>query len=131
MVTKKQSQKGFVLLMSSIVISVILVAVVFSLSFGGFFTRFNLLDSYNKEASLALAEACANIAVLKHIQNNSYLGNETLSVGTDACQVLPFQIVSGETVIKTTAVKGGATTNVQVNLSPDLEVVRWREVASF
>src|SRR3989338_10652840 len=94
------NQSGFILLMSSIVISAILVVVVFSLSFSGFFTRFNLLDSYNKEASLALANACGDIAVLKFIQDDTYSGNETLPIGSDSCGVL--LISPGSYEIKTT-----------------------------
>ncbi len=120
--------------MSSIVISAILVAVVFSLSFSGFFTRFNLLDSYNKEASLALANACGDIAVLKFIQDNTYSGNETLPIGTDSCDVL--LISPGSFEIKTTARvpdnAGGAVTDLIINLDPTtLAITRWREVGSF
>src|SRR3989344_7662148 len=130
----RRGQAGFVLLMSSIVISAILVAVVFSLSFSGFFTRFNLLDSYNKEASLALANACGDIAVLKFIQDNTYFGNETLPIGSDSCGVL--LISPGSYEIKTTARvpdnAGGAISNIVINLdTTTFAVTRWREVGSF
>ena len=126
----RRGQDGFVLLMSSIVISAILVAVVFSLSFSGFFTRFNLLDSYNKEASLALVNACGDIAVLKFIQDDTYPGDKTLPVGGDSCDVL--FISPGSYEIKTTAVKNGAVSNIVINLnSMTLNVTRWREVGNF
>lgn len=127
----KSEQNGFVLLMSSIVISAILVAVVLSLSFSGFYTRFNLLDGYNKEASLKLAEACGQMAVLKRIQNNSYAGNETLSVGSEHCKVRPV-LTPGDIIIETTASVSGAFSNIRVNLDPPtLIITRWREVGSF
>lgn len=130
MLHNTNSQSGFILLMTSIVISAILVAVVFSLSFSGFFTRFNLLDSYNKEASLNLANACGEIAILKFIQDNNYSGNETLSVGSESCVIL--LISSGSFEIKTTAVKYGAVSNIVINLDPTtLAVTRWREVGGF
>lgn len=127
-----QEQSGFILLMSSIVLSAVLVAVVFSLSFSGFFTRFNLLDSANKESSLGLAEACAQIAVLKKQQDMAYLGNETIMVGSESCQVLPIENLGSEVLIKTRAEDGGAISNIQINLNfANLEVLRWREVANF
>lgn len=128
----KNQESGFILLMSSIVISAILVAVVFSLSFSGFFTRFNLLDSYNKEASLNLAQSCGDIAVLKRIQDGAYAGNETLTVGSDSCQVLTFETSGSEIIIKTTATVHNAVSNIQINLnSSTLAVNRWREVGTF
>jgi large exoprotein involved in heme utilization and adhesion len=125
----RSGQAGFVLLISSIVISVILVAVVFSISFSGFFTRFNLLDGYNKEASLELANACGEIAVLKLIQDNTYSGNETLDISSDSCTVL--LISPGSYEINTTADKGGAVSNVKINLDTSYNVIRWREVATL
>lgn len=124
---KNNKQSGFVMLMSSIIISAVLVAVVFSISFSGFFTRFNLLDSYNKEASLALAEACGNIAILKKVQNSSYAGGESLAIGSETCTVNPITGLE----IKTTANKDGAISNILINLNSSFVVTRWREVPSF
>lgn len=125
-------QDGFILLMSSVVISAVLVAVVFSLSFSGFFTRFNLLDSYNKEASLNLAGACGDIAVLKKIQDNSYAGSETLAISSDQCSIRPIP-TTPPIIIKTTATKNGAVSNIVIDLdsSTPPTVTRWREVGSF
>jgi len=134
MIIKNNKQDGFILLMSSIVISVILVAVVFSLSFGGFFTRFNLLDGYNKEASLALAQACGEIAVLKKVQDPFYSGNEVFTIGSQTCSILPVEIYdNGERAeIKTTADIGGAITNLQITYDcPNQIVKRRRELAAF
>jgi len=127
-------QAGFVLLMSSIVISSILVAVVFSLSFSGFFTRFNLLDSYNKESSLQLAEACGDIAVLKKIQDINYSGNEAVPIGSDSCFI--FLVTSNiiDTTAKVPNDDGGAVSNIRIELdlsaSPPA-ITRWREVETF
>lgn len=127
-----KKQDGFILLISSVVIAAVLTAVIFSVSFGGFFTRFNLLDSESKEKSLVLAEACGQIAVLKRIQNSSYVGNETLIIGNDTCQVLALESSGSEIIIKTKADVSHAVSNVQINLdSATLAVIRWREVGTF
>lgn len=126
---KKQS--GFVLLISSIIIAAILTAVIFAVSFRGFFTRFNLLDSESKERSLALAEACGQIAVLKRIQNSSYTGNETLLVASEHCKVRPVLSLV-DIVIETTASVSGSFSNIRINLDPTaLTINRWREVDNF
>lgn len=128
---QKTKESGFVVLISTIILSAILMAVVFSVSFSGFFTRFNLLDSENKERSFSLANACANLAMLKRSQDNAYAGNETLSVGSEYCRVRPI-LVSGDVIIETTASVSSSFTNIRVNLDAgNLSVRRWREVGSF
>lgn len=128
----KNQQAGFVLLISTIIIAAVLTAVIFSVSFRGFYTRFNLFDSESKERSLALAEACGQIAVLKRIQSSSYTGNETLPVGTGSCQVLTIDSTGSDIIIRTKAEIDDAVSNIQINLnSTTLAVIRWREVPNF
>lgn len=126
-----EQQRGFILLISAVIIAAVLTAVVFAVSFRGFYTRFDLLDNENKERSLALAEACGQLAVLKRVQNSSYAGNEALSVGSESCKVRPV-LVPGDIVIETTASVSGAFSNVTIDLDPvTLNVKRWREVPEF
>jgi len=125
------SESGFVVLISTMILSAILLAMVFSVSFSGFFTRFNLLDSENKERSLSLAEACANLAILKRFEDSSYLGNETLVIGSEKCKVRLIMVPS-DIIIETTASKSGSFSNIRVNLNPvTFSITRWREVGSF
>lgn len=79
-----------------------------------------------------MAEACGQIAVLKRIQNSSYIGNETLSVGTESCQVLTIDSTGSDIIIRTKAEIDDAVSNIQINLnSTTLAVIRWREVPNF
>src|SRR5690348_11814933 len=100
---------GFIALTSAIIIAVLILAITLSLSFAGFFARFNVLDSESKERSFALAEACANNARVEAI-SGTYSANESISIGpgaADNCTVVSSeadQPVSGETLIKTQAV---------------------------
>ena len=132
---RNTSQSGFAVLMSTIILSAIMLAVVFSLNFSGFFTRFNLRDSENKERSLAMAEACAQVAVLKINQEpTTYAGNETLSLSSNNCTIRPIPTASPivyPRVIQTTATDSGAVSNIVVDLDSNLSVIRWREVDNF
>jgi len=131
MINQNNIQEGFILLMSSIIISAVLVTVVLSVSFGGFVARFNILDSYNKESSLALAEACAEIAILSRVENSNYTGDEYFTIGSEECRVRPIT-VPGDVMIETTASKSGVVSNIIVNLDAgDLSVKRWRETPVF
>ena len=43
-----------------------------------------------------MAEACVDTALLKLAQNQSYNGNENISVGNDQCSVLSIETASGQ-----------------------------------
>ncbi len=59
---KNNLQAGFVAITSAIVISVLLIIISATLSYSGFFARFNLLETEYKKESLAKAESCVDIA---------------------------------------------------------------------
>jgi hypothetical protein len=75
-------QRGFIALISSIIISSILLALATSLGASTFFTRFDVLNSEYKRISLGLAEACVNATLAKIGSDYDYTGNETISLGT-------------------------------------------------
>lgn len=83
----QKKEKGYVALMSVIVISLILLGLTTILSMSGYFSRFNVLNGEYKRVSLGLAESCANVALLKIAQNPNYTGGETISVGTNNCTI--------------------------------------------
>jgi hypothetical protein len=117
--------------MSSIIISAVLIAMVFTLSFSEFTSRFNLLDSSYKEASKALAESCADEALLKLENDITYAGNETITVASSTCAIRPIA-PSTPRIVQTTATSTNAVTNIQVTVDPtNLSVLSWEEVPNF
>jgi hypothetical protein len=60
----KKSERGFVALVSALVISAILITLTFSVSSSSFYARFDALGGENKRISLGLAESCINVALL-------------------------------------------------------------------
>ncbi|MDO8443053.1 MAG: hypothetical protein Q7S81_02230 [bacterium] len=126
------NQHGYISLISSIIISILLLAVTFAISFNNSSSRFNILNVEFKERSLALAEACVDTALLKLAQNQSYGGNENISVGNDQCSILPIETSSGQKIIKTKAIFQNAVTNLKVAVqASNLSVVSWEEIAKF
>lgn len=89
----KNSNEGFIALISAVIISLVLMMVVFSVSTLGFFSRFNQLDSEYKEKSSALAESCVDLAILKLIENKDYPGNEVVISADSSCEIKPIQIL--------------------------------------
>lgn len=126
------NQHGYISLISSIIISVLLLAITFAISFNNSSSRFNILNAEFKEQSSALAEACVDTALLKLAQNQSYGGNENISVGNDQCSILPIETLTGQKIIKTKAIFQNAATNLKVAVQAgDLSVISWEEIAKF
>ena len=65
-------ERGFVALMSVILICAVLLMVVFTLYVSSFFARFDALDGEHKHESIELAEACVNAAILRVAQDSNY-----------------------------------------------------------
>ena len=125
----KNNKKGFVALISAIIISVILLLIVTNLSLTGFYNRFNILDSELRERSVALAEACVDTAILKLTINSAYSPiNETVSVGVDDCII---ESVTGSPT-KTILVKADYKdyiTKLKVDInSTDMTIISWDEI---
>src|ERR1044072_7315133 len=95
-------QGGYIALMSALIISVILIGFLTTLSLGGFFGRFNVLNSEFKERSAAVAEGCANAAISRMGGDVTYAGNEDLVFGGNTCHVFPLEAgpASGQKTIK-------------------------------
>lgn len=125
------TQGGYIALMSAIIIAGVLMVVVFSMSFKGFMTRFNLLDSEYKKRSLNLAEACANTAVLKVIENSSYTGGEAITVNGENCSIVSVVVSGSQYIIRSSAVVQEAVSNVEITLNSDFSLARWEEVPNF
>lgn len=120
---------GFIALMSVIIISATLLAIIVSANVIGFYGRVNVLDFEFKEQSAALAEACVNYAILKLAQDDSYAGDEIRPVGSDECKIYP---IGPNKIIETQGVYRNSYTNLRVTVdAADLHVVGWEEIATL
>ena len=115
-----RKNRGYIALISTIVISLILLALTANMSTAGFYVRFNSLDSEYKRVSLGYAESCIHAALLKLAKNNTYAppsGGETVSVGSEACTIIEVLTdLSDPTkkTIKTKASFRGAFSNMEI-----------------
>jgi hypothetical protein len=64
--------RGFIALMSVIILSAMLLGLVSTANTAGFFARFNALNAEYKQVAFGLAESCANVALLSLAQNYAY-----------------------------------------------------------
>lgn len=131
--TTISSDQGFIALISTIVISILLLTITLNLGLTGFFSRFNILDSESKERSNALAEACIDSAILDII-NGSYPTNKTVDVGptsNDNCTIISTEIDNpfpGQIKIKTQSFINKSYTNLGVVIDNNTyNIVSWNE----
>ncbi len=116
--------RGFIALMSAIIISAILMTVVISGSLMGFNSRFNVLDAESKARSSALADACVDVLLLRLA--NREVVTDLVLVGSESCQITgsnPYQIQ---------AVFNHSYTNLRITVDPtNYTVTKWEEVTNF
>lgn len=118
--------RGFIALMTAIIISAILLIVIVVGGLVGFYSRFNVLDAESKERSSALADACAENIRLQLATSGSVSAGDVV-VGDDSCE-----IVTDTSPYEIQAVFNDSYTNVQVGIDPDtFEVTSWEEVANL
>ncbi len=70
------SHKGFIALMSAVIISVVLLLTVVTGALSGIFARSNVLDAELKTRSRAVADACLEQARLLIANNSAYVADE-------------------------------------------------------
>ena|SRR3989338_10087446 len=120
-----ETQKGFIALMSAIIISVVLLLMITNLSLTGFYGRFNVLDSELKERSSALAEACVDTALLRIANDPTYPYPTNDPINVDGNDCIIESATGGN--ISTTANYKNYITNLKIEVDSDLNVTRWEE----
>jgi len=132
---KRKAQNGYVALMSVIIISAILVLMATTASFRGFYGRYNVLESEFKERSLAIAEACADTALLYLASNVNYydLAGGTVSISGYTCTISQTGVpAAGQKRFKTQAIFQNAYTNLEITIdTSDISIVSWKEIPNF
>lgn len=128
---KLQAQRGYIALMSAIVISFLLLAITISLGFTAFFGRLNVLDSESKERSNALAEACIDSAILD-ASNGTYSVDKIVNIGSDMCRIISSVNGGSQTTIKTHGCINKSYTNLQAIIDNNsFAIISWDELPNF
>lgn len=127
----KQDSRGFVALMSAILISAILLVLIFTLNISSFFNRFNVFDSENKRVSLGLAEACVNVGLLRIGQGAATTGcvpveGSNCATTDKKCTIDSVDLT--QNIVRTSAVYQGAFTHLCVKADASLAINGWKEL---
>lgn len=81
----KQNNKGFIALISAIIISAILLLLVTNVGFVGLYRSSNILDAELKEKSYQLAQGCVEVARLHIAQKVDFTGD--VVIGSEKCTI--------------------------------------------
>src|SRR3989338_4733942 len=123
-----KTKTGYSLIISIVLIAgvALLLAIAPSRGLQGRFADNILINDFDQ--TKALAESCAENALLKRKINPDYLGDEIITIGDKTCAILPF-VVADPVQIKTEAVVDNATYRllIEVAIGDDLfEIVSWQ-----
>lgn len=127
------NNRGFVALISTIIISAILLLVIASSGLVSFYSRYNTLDAELKERSNAAADACADEALVQLAQDPGYAGGVLSLNSLDQCRIGKITSVGANTQFEVQATSSQtAVTNLKIVFDPsDVSIVSWQEIAVF
>ena len=133
--SRKENKRGYVLLYSVILLGMVVLAMALYLSWLGVFSLQNKKASYNSKIAQNLAETCAEKALMA-IWNDENASGDThnnLFGGSGDCSYT----VSGSGETRTIQASGEfknitRKTKVEIDqISTDISIISWREVADF
>lgn len=129
----KTTNRGFIALMSAIIISAVLLLVATAGSLTGFYGRSNVLDSELKDRSSAAADACADEAFLQVATNPGYAGTMLFTLNPlDSCRAQVSGLSPNKMVRIQATSSNMATTNLLISYNPiTYTVTSWQELAVF
>ena len=131
----KRNRSGFIALISAIIVSALLLSITLSLSLAGYYSRFNTLYAEYKKKSVALAEACGDVALLNIAENTTMTTPLVVPVGSNNCTIYSASSsvpVAGETTVKIKATHQGVVTNlVIVASSTGATIILWEEIPNL
>ena len=101
--------RGFIALLSVIIVSIILLGLALSGSTVAFYARFNALDQESYAEAQSLARSCADTAVLQLVQNYNYnVSNVPVYYGADSCTIHSITTLSADTTQKQVQIQTSA-----------------------
>ncbi len=113
------SHRGFVALITVLILAAVLMVAVVTLAQYGITARYALLALEHKTTSEGRAGACIASARVAVVGDPSWTAtNKVVPVGTGTCIIESVNTVSGNRRIKVSGVSGDATTNYVVDIAP-------------
>jgi hypothetical protein len=138
----RNGKKGFIALISVIMVSAVLTVVVAAASAASFNTRFNILDQENKKAGVALTKACVQRVLIEAAKESRYesiyetTGAETIGDGKvcrfcvrKGANSLEFAIGARAKYLETYTNLG--VTAILDKAEKNFNIISWRENGTY
>jgi hypothetical protein len=107
-------ERGFIALISVLMLSVILLAAVISLAQYGIVSRYGLLTLEHKEISQARARACIQVARIAIVNDPDFeVADKPVAFEDSWCEIVSIDAGGGTSVVQVSASSSGATTNLE------------------
>ena len=123
----RDNNRGFVVLTTVIILSVVLILIAQALSSSGYFQRRGLLDFQFKELSYWMARSCADTALSKLSADLDYAGNETITIDQYQCTIQSITVQGTNSIIKTNATVDQSTTKLKITTDGDYNIISFTE----
>ena len=123
--------RGYVALISVLIMSAILTLIALSASYFGIGRSTMVLQKNQTSESYYLAMACAEEALIKLGKDQKhYQGNETLNINGASCSILPIEKEGKVHIIKVSSNVHNQTKKIKIEVKKD-KMKSWQEVAEF
>ena len=83
-------RNGYIALMASVIISLVLAGIAVEVASSGFYARMNIVGGERAEEARTLAQGCAQQAVALLITDPTYTGNATSTFEDGTCYIFPI-----------------------------------------
>jgi hypothetical protein len=130
-----KSRDGYVALTTILIVASVTLIIAVGLSLRSIGESQMSFAEESSHRALALANLCAEKALMKLEDTFNYSGSESINIGENSCDILSIE-GSGNTnrIVKTQSTVSNHTRKVKLEVavvSPIMEITSWREVADF
>ncbi len=131
----RNSQRGFVALMSAIIISALVLVLMAGSGFASFYARYDALGLENKREAQALAESCVNVAILALATSTDpahfSLSSAEVAVSENpasSCTIVQVTHTGEQDRIETHASVDNSfsSVTVMVTMPPNISIISWQ-----
>ena len=127
----KIEERGYIALITAVIISAIVMVVALLVSNSSFVGRFDTQSLEAKDLSRKVSEGCLEHARYA-LSGSSYTGDEFIIVGSSTCYIAPIIEFEGVISIRATATSTTHVTHLELRVDADtLETIDIQEVTSF
>lgn len=115
---------GYTAITTVIMLTLVLTVVSASIAFVSLYGRFSAAGATHKQQSRDRAIACLEEALLRLSQDNTYVGNESISLSTGGCTIELIAASGPNKIIETSATEHESVTRYRLTVNAETLVTQ-------